>query len=122
MAGSAYHDEGLIFCTALGKKLDTRRLYELYCRALKRANIEHTAFHNLRHTVATLLLKKGENIKTIQELLRHADISTTLNTYSHVLDEMKAASAERLDGIIGGVLPGINPVPAIEKVSNNPIN
>lgn len=59
---------------------------------------------------------------TIQELLRHADISTTLNTYSHVLDEMKAASAERLDGIIGGVLPEVNPVPAIENVSNNPIN
>lgn len=122
LAGQAYHDEGLIFCTALGKKLDTRRIYELHCRALKRANIEHTAFHNLRHTVATLLLKKGENIKTIQELLRHADISTTLNTYSHVLDEMKAASAERLDGIIGGVLPEVNPVPVIENVSNNPIN
>ena len=108
LAGPAYMDEGLVFCTALGKKLDTRRLYEIHCRALKSAGIEHTAFHNLRHTVATLLLEKGENIKTIQELMGHADVSTTLNTYSHVLDRMKAASAEMLNGIIGSVLPTSN--------------
>lgn len=108
LAGSSYKDEGLVFCTALGKKLDTRRLYEIHCRALKKAEVEHTAFHNLRHTVATLLLEKGENIKTIQELLGHADVSTTLNTYSRVLDRMKAASAEKLDGIIGSVLPVTN--------------
>ncbi|MDD2587103.1 MAG: tyrosine-type recombinase/integrase [Syntrophomonadaceae bacterium] len=105
LAGSSYNDEGLVFCTALGKKLDTRRLYEIHCRTLERAGIEHTAFHNLRHTVATLLLEKGENIKTIQELLGHADVSTSLNIYSHVLERMKAASAERLNGIIGNVLP-----------------
>lgn len=104
LAGSCYKDEGLIFCTALGKKLDTRRLYEMHSRALKRAGIEHTAFHNLRHTVATLLLEKGENVKTIQELLGHADISTTLNTYSHVLDRMKAATANKLDEIMDDVL------------------
>lgn len=105
LAGASYNDEGLVFCTALGKKLDIRRLYEIHCRALERAGIKHTAFHNLRHTVATLLLEKGESIKTIQDLLGHADASTSLNIYSHVLNRMKAASAERLDGIIGSVLP-----------------
>ncbi|MDD3040454.1 tyrosine-type recombinase/integrase [Bacteroides sp.] len=60
-----------------------------------------------RHTVATLLLEKGENIKTIQELLGHADASTTLNTYSHVTARTKAASAERLNSIIGSVLPKV---------------
>jgi len=105
LAGATYQDEGLIFCTAFGKKLDTRRLYALHCKALKDSDIEHIPYHNLRHTVATLLLKKGENIKTIQELLRHADVSTTLNIYSDVLEEMKAAAAETLGGIIGNVLP-----------------
>jgi len=95
LAGPSYKDEGLIFCTAIGKKLDTRRLYELHCRALADAGIEHTSFHNLRHTVATLLLEKGENIKTIQELLGHADVSTTLNTYSHVMDGSNEGSQRR---------------------------
>lgn len=70
--------------------------------------------------MATLLLKKGENIKTIQELLRHADVSTTLNTYGHVLDEMKAASAEKLNGIIGNVLPVTNSVSTPSIPDNNP--
>ena len=52
-------------------------------------------FHNLRHTAATLLLSQGVHPKLVQELLGHADIATTLNTYSYVIPSMggKAASA-----------------------------
>jgi integrase len=104
-AGELYHDEGLVFCGRLGNRLDTRRLYELHCRALKKAGLEHIRFHDLRHTFATLLLEKGEDIKTIQELLGHKDISTTLNTYAHVTQKMKAASAVRVEGIMAGAIP-----------------
>lgn len=107
-AGSLYHDEGLLFCGRLGNKLDTRRLYELHCRALKTAGLDHMRFHDLRHTFATLLLEKGEDVKTIQELLGHKDIGTTLNTYAHVTQKMKAASAARMDNIMAGVLPTQN--------------
>jgi hypothetical protein len=85
--------------------LDTRRLYELHCRALQKAQLKHLRFHDLRHTFATLLLEKGEDIKTIQELLRHQDICTTLNTYAHVTQKMKAASAARVESIMAGALP-----------------
>jgi integrase len=105
LAGDSYKKEDLIFCNALGEKLDTRYLYRVHCKALESAQIEHTAFHNLRHTVATLLLQAGQNIKTIQDLLGHADIETTLNDYSHVLDEMKKAQADKLDLIFKDVLP-----------------
>jgi len=104
LAGSAYQDEGLIFCTALGKKLDTRRLYELHCRALKNAGLEHMAFHDLRHTFATLMLERGEDIKTIQELLGHADVSTSANTYTHVLKKLKAASADKMDRVMADAM------------------
>lgn len=109
LADTSYEDEGLIFPTALGRKTDPRRIYETHCQALKVAKIKHIAFHNLRHTVATLLLLKGENFKTIQELLGHSDIRTTMDTYVHVLDEMKAASAETMNGIISEALTSINP-------------
>ena len=109
LAGSAYHNEGLVFCQSCGKRLDTRRLYELHCRALNKAGLEHIAFHDLRHTFATLLIERGENIKTVQELLGHADVSTTLNTYTHVLDKMKAASAARMDDVMAGCLPASEP-------------
>jgi len=103
-AGALYHDEGLVFCGRLGNRLDIRRLYELHCRALKEAGLEHIRFHDLRHTFATLLLEKGEEIKTIQNLLGHRDISTTLNTYAHVTQKMKAASAAKIENIMAGVL------------------
>jgi len=99
-AGSLYHDEGLLFCGRLGNKLDPRRPYELHCRALEKAQLEHIRLHDLRHTFATLLLEKGEDIKTIQELLGHKDISTTLNTYAHVTQKMKAANAARVEKIM----------------------
>jgi len=138
LAGSAYQNEGLVFCQSCGKRLDTRRLYELHCRALNKAGLEHIAFHDLRHTFATLLIERGENIKTVQELLGHADVSTTLNTYTHVLDKMKAASAARMDDVMAGCLPKPEPqllaaeakevdpletsseVPRLRLVANNP--
>lgn len=124
-AGALYYDEGLLFCGRLGNRLDTRRLYELHCRALKEAGLEHIRFHDLRHTFATLLLEKGENIKTIQELLGHKDISTTLNIYAHVTQKMKAANATRVEGIMAGSLPqypgsdSSGEVPKLRLVANN---
>lgn len=106
-AGVLYHDEGLLFCGRLGNKLDPRRPYELHCRALKKANLEHIRLHDLRHTFATLLLEKGEDIKILQELLGHKDIGTTLNTYAHVTQKMKAANAARVESIMVKSLPQV---------------
>jgi len=103
--GKLYNNEGLIFCSEWGHKLDTRHLYRIHCKALVDAKIPHTAFHNLRHTVATLLLQSGENFKVVQDLLGHADAQTTMNTYAHVLEEMKQGAADKLDGIFAEVLP-----------------
>ena len=64
---------------------------------LQRAGLpKSTRFHDLRHTCATLLLGQGVNPKYVQELLGHASIALTLDTYSHVLPGM--------DGGIGGAL------------------
>jgi len=45
-------------------------------------------FHDLRHTCATLLLSQGTHPKLVQELLGHATIAMTLDTYSHFLPSM----------------------------------
>ena len=108
-AGKGYCDERLIFCTPIGTMLEPRRVYALHCNALNDAELPHTAFHNMRHTVATLLLERGESAKSIQELLGHADIRTTLNTYAHVLEKMKTATSEMMNDIMKDVIPEFGP-------------
>lgn len=56
-------------------------------------------FHALRHTHATLLIFNGENIKVVSERLGHKDITTTLNTYVHVMKDMKNNTAKLLDSL-----------------------
>jgi hypothetical protein len=49
-------------------------------------------FHNFRHSLATFLISKGKDVKTIQGLLRRAKASTTLDRYSQAMDEPKLAA------------------------------
>ena len=59
-----------------------------FASLLRKANIPHIRFHDLRHTCATLLLGKGTHPKFVQELVGHATVTITLDTYSHVMPDM----------------------------------
>ena len=56
---------------------------------------------DLRHTCATLLLSEGVNVKVVSELLGHASITITLNTYSHILPDMQDSAADAMEGALG---------------------
>jgi len=75
---------------------DCERL-EGFGKLLKRAKPPEIRFHDPRHTCATLLLSRGQHPKLIQELLGHANISITLDTYSHVLPGMGDGLADAMD-------------------------
>jgi integrase len=57
-------------------------------------------FHDLRHTCATVLLSEGVNPKFAQELLGHADIKLTLDTYSHFLPSMGDQVANAMESAL----------------------
>lgn len=61
--------------------------------------LKQITFHGLRHTHATLLILNGENIKVVSDRLGHKDIVTTLQTYTHVMDDMKQNTAALLDNM-----------------------
>jgi integrase len=57
--------------------------------------------HDLRHTCATLLLSRGVPVKVVSEMLGHASVSITLDTYSHVLPDMQESAARAMDEALG---------------------
>ena len=84
-----WREQGLVLPSGVGTPLWGGNLNRAFKVLLKCAGLpETTRFHDLRHTCATLLLRQGVNPKFVQELLGHADISLTLNVYSHVLPDM----------------------------------
>jgi integrase len=86
----------------VGNLMSGRNLYRAFKIRIKRASLPQTLrFRDLRHTCATLLLRQGVNSKFVQELLGHADISLTLNTYSRVLPDMGDAAAGGMDAALG---------------------
>jgi integrase len=75
-----------------------RHLVARRCRALlERAEVPKVRFHDLRHTCATLLPLKNVNPKIVSEVLGHATVSITLDTYSHLLPNMQDHAAQALD-------------------------
>jgi integrase len=66
-------------------------------RLLKKADLPPIRFHDLRHTCATLLLSKNTHPKFVQELLGHATIAITLDTYSHVVPSMGDRAARAME-------------------------
>ncbi len=97
-----WEDQGLVFPSEVGTPMSGRNLYRAFKIRVKRASLPQALrFHDLRHTCATLLLEQGVNAKFVQELLGHADISLTLNTYSHVLPDMGDAASGGMDAALG---------------------
>jgi integrase len=54
-------------------------------------------FHQLRHTAATILLLKNVNPEVVSELMGHATITITLDTYSHVLPNMQSSAIAAME-------------------------
>jgi integrase len=96
-----YQDKDLVFCTELGTPLEPRNLMRKFYSIVDNLKIPEANFHCMRHTFATRALEAGINPKVVQEMLGHANISMTLDTYSHVLPDTKRAAADKLNALFG---------------------
>jgi integrase len=96
--GSLWVENGLVFPTITGTTMSgTNLLGRHFKPLLKRAELPSFRLHDLRHTCATILLMAGKHPKYVQELLGHASIGITLDTYSHVIEGMDGGLADAMD-------------------------
>jgi len=96
--GDLFEDNGLVFCTAKGTLINPSNLRKRsFAPLLVRAGLPHMTFHQLRHTAATILLLKNVNPKIVSEMLGHASIAITLDTYSHVLPNMQDSAVAAME-------------------------
>jgi integrase len=102
--GEAYDDQGLVFCQVTGQPIDPRNFTRSFTRLLQQAGVPHIRFHDGRHTFATLMLELGEAPKTVQTMLGHTKIATTLDIYSHVSLDLEKRAAARLNAALQGGL------------------
>ena len=96
-----YEDHGLVFASKIGTPLNPENLVKRSFKPLlERSGLPGIRFHDLRHTCATLLMGRGVHPKLVQELLGHATIAMTLDTYSHYLPSM----GDQASGAMGDAL------------------
>lgn len=91
--GAIWQDYDLVFTSEIGTPLDHGNVYHRFVALVKAAAVPRISFHGLRHTHATLLMKHGVHPKVASERLGHANITLTLQTYSHVLPQMQEEAA-----------------------------
>lgn len=97
-----YADSGLVFTGEGGGLINPSNLRQRsFIPLLKRAGLPQITFHDLRHTCASLLFQKNIHPKFVQELLGHASVAITLDTYSHMLPGMGGEAADAMDEALG---------------------
>ncbi len=67
------------------------------------ATLRRISGRRRRHSAATLALAAGTHPKVVQEMLGHASIALTLDTYSHTIPSMGREAADRLDTLFAGM-------------------
>lgn len=98
--GEEYKNKHLVFTGYNGNPVDNKVIDRALKRICRAANVPIIRPHDLRHTCATILLARGVHLKTIQERLRHRDIRTTGNIYSHVLPRLQAEANEHMGKVL----------------------
>lgn len=82
--GREYQENAYVFKWPDGHLYSPDYISERFSNLLKKHNLPHIRFHELRHSCASMLLAMGWNLKDIQEWLGHSDIKMTANLYSHL--------------------------------------
>ena len=97
-------EEGLVFCTKSGLPFQYNYVWYTHKALCKKANIRETSIHALRHTFASRSIEAGIDVKTVSDLLGHANTQITWNTYVHSTNDSKREAANTMENIYKNML------------------
>lgn len=100
VAGERWVETGLVFSTHIGTGLEGTAITKDFHRELAHAGLPQRRFHDLRHSCATLLLVQGVSHRVVMDVLGHSQIGLTMNTYWHVIPDLRGEAARRMDDLI----------------------
>ena len=99
----APNPDGLVFASAAGTPIDPDNAKRAWARTLRKAGLQHVAFHSTRHTAVSLLIAHEQlNPKQLQAIVGHASIQLTYDTYGHLLPDAFDGLGAGLDHALGG--------------------
>jgi integrase len=117
-----YNDHGLVFAKewnqmttgshSLGDTLQMNNIGQReFAEIIKASGVRPIKFHGMRHTCATLLLKRGIPVHVVSQRLGHKGVDITMNIYAHVLPSMQEEAAAQIASILYR-----------EEAENRPVN
>ncbi|WP_218603244.1 tyrosine-type recombinase/integrase [Pseudonocardia abyssalis] len=96
------HRDGLVFTDDDGRGIRrTTFSYQIWRPAIAATGARRgTGFHDLRHYYASLLIRHGESVKTVQRRLGHATAAETLDTYAHLWPDSEDRTRAAIDAVL----------------------
>jgi integrase len=96
-----WKEHGLVFPTRHGTRDWPANVLKKFKRALKQADLPDMRFHDLRHSCASFLVAMNVHPRVAMEILRHRNISTTMDIYAHVTTDEQRETLEDLSKLFG---------------------
>ena len=106
LLGSAWEGDAwgeLVFADEAGRPLTSFHVSRRFGRLLQLAGLPAMRYHDLRHGAASLMAAQGVSARVAMEILGHAQISTTLNIYTHIAPELQKDAVEPVSQVWVGV-------------------
>lgn len=85
------------------KIINSHTLSSKIAKVCDKIKIKRICFHDLRHLQATLLINNGANLESVSKRLGHSNLSTTLNIYTHSIEEADKQVAHQFDAIVSNI-------------------
>lgn len=95
--GNCYNENDYVVRYSNGDPVSIATLNTRFKNILERNGLRHIRLHDLRHTVATLMLEGGFSIKIVQSWMRHANPGTLMNVYAHISPSTKSDIDTRIE-------------------------